>query len=94
VVGGGDPEQVARQVVEHGLRARAPGGSMHDPGLAPGEGGHVQVRPLACEGVAELAADQPGERLDRHQKALAGRAPEAAVVGLPPPVTRQWTCGW
>ena len=58
-VGDGDAEDVAGEIVEHGLLSLAPGGAMDDPGLRPGGLGQDQVgpallrtRPGACRAPA------------------------------------------
>jgi len=48
-VGDGDAEDVAGEVVEHGLLALAPGRAMHDPGLGPCGAGQNQVGTLLLE---------------------------------------------
>src|SRR5579863_10683259 len=55
-VGDRDAEDVAGEVVEHGLLALAPGRAMDDPGLGPGGVGQNQIGTLLLECGSELAA--------------------------------------
>jgi hypothetical protein len=93
VVGDGDTEHVAGEIAEHGLIAFAPGRTVHDPGLCPCSFRQGQVRPALFEGGPELTTYKNGQGLGRNQKAVARGIPMVAIVGTPPPVTRQWTWG-
>src|SRR3954454_20488318 len=45
-----DPEHVAGEIVEHGLLALAPGGTVDDPGLGPSRSGQDRGAPLGAGG--------------------------------------------
>src|SRR5258708_24676601 len=77
-IGDGDAEDVAGEVIEHGLLALTPWGAMDDPGLAPGGVGDGEVRAFAGERRLELAAHPLGPGLDREDESLAGAGPMAA----------------
>jgi len=79
-VGYGDTEDVACEIVEHGLLALTPGRAVDDPGLGPDGVGNNEVGATVCEPVAELATHELGERLDRNQEAAARRMPQMAVI--------------
>src|SRR3954469_20402634 len=75
-----DPEHVAGEIVEHGLLALAPGGTVDDPGLGPSRSGQDQAGAACGQGGSELAAHELGERPDRHEELVAGGMPPSAVV--------------
>ena len=79
-VGQGDAEDVAGQIVEHGLLPHTPGGNMHDPGRAPDGGGKAHPGAALLEHRPEPTAHLAGQRLGRHQKAGAGRMPGVTVL--------------
>src|SRR5258708_34510843 len=78
-IGDGNAEDVAGEVIEHGLLALAPWGAMDDPGLAPGGVGDGEVRAFVGERRLELAAHQLGQGLDREEEGLAGGVPITAI---------------
>jgi len=59
-VGDGGAEDVAGEIVEDGLLALAPGGTVDDPVLKPGGAGWGEIRPFGGEESLELAADELG----------------------------------
>src|SRR6201984_1082953 len=81
VVGDGDTEGVAGEIVERGLLSLAPWRDVNDPGDLPRMGWQVGVRAEPGEGIAEAGAGKGGERRLREQKPLAGGMPGGAVVG-------------
>src|SRR5689334_21893399 len=82
-VGESDAEDVAGEVVEHGLLAVAPGADVEDPWLLPDGIRDDEIRaPLPQQG-AEFATHQLGERLDRQEERPPRRMPGGAVLGDP-----------
>ena len=82
-VGESDAEDVAGEVVEHGLLAVAPGADVEDPWLVPDRVRDDEIRALLPQQGAEFAAHQRGERLDRQEELPPRRMPGAAVCGDP-----------
>ena len=81
-IGDGDAKDVAREVIEHGLRALAPTGDVNDPGCGPGGiVGGDQIGTFACQQGTELAAHPISEGLVRQEKSIAGWVPVAAILG-------------
>src|SRR5271163_2959004 len=62
VVGDGDAEGVAGEIVERGLLSLAPWRDVNDPGDLPDMGWQVDVRAQPGEGIAEAGAGKGGER--------------------------------
>ena len=62
VVGDGDAEGVAGEIVERGLLSLAPWRDVNDPGDLPDMGRQVGVRAEPGEGIAEAGAGKGGER--------------------------------
>src|SRR5215471_7157288 len=81
VVGDGDAEGVAGEIVERCLLSLAPWRDVNDPGDLPDMGRQVGGRAEPGEGVAEAGAGQGGERRLWEQKGLAGGMPDGAVIG-------------
>src|SRR3954453_21617925 len=79
VVGDGDAEGVAGEIVERGLLSLGPWRDVNDPGDLPEMGRQVGVRAELGEGIAEAGAGKGGERGLREQKRLAGGVPGGAV---------------
>jgi hypothetical protein len=67
VVGDGDAEGVAGEIVERGLLSLAPWRDVNDPGDPPDMGRQVGVRAEPGEGIAEAGAGKGGERCLREQ---------------------------
>ena len=82
-VGERDTEDVAGEVVEHGLFAVATVADVKDPVFAPDLVRDDEIRAFAPQQRPELAAHQPGESLDGHQELPARRMPGGAVLGDP-----------
>src|ERR1700722_9686778 len=80
-VGDRDAEDVAGEVIEHGLFALAPGRAMDDPGLGPGGVGQNQIGTFLLERGPELAAHELGQGLGGNQEGSARRSPIGAVIG-------------
>ena len=89
-IGDGDAEDVAGEVVEHGLLALAPGRAVDDPGLGPGGVGQNQVGTLLLERGPELAAHELAKALAGTRKARRAGLQLTPSSETPPPVTRQW----
>src|ERR1700761_6559497 len=81
VVGNGDAEDVAGEIVECGLLSFAPWRNVNDPEDLPDMGWQVGVRAEPGEGIAEAGAGKGGERRFRDQERFAGGMPGGAVVG-------------
>src|SRR5262249_48430741 len=81
VVGDGDAEDVAGEIVERGLLSLAPWRGVTDQRDLPDMGRQAGGRAESGEGVAEAGAGQGGERRLREQKRLAGGMPDGAVIG-------------
>src|ERR1700693_412663 len=81
VVGDGDAEGVAGEIVEGGLLSLAPWRDVNDPGDLPDMGRKVGVRAEPGEGVAEAGAGAGGERRFGEEEGLAGGMPGGAVIG-------------
>src|SRR4051794_4126818 len=82
-VGERDAEDVAGEIVEHGLFALAPGADVKDPSLVPDRVRNDDVWALLPQQRPELAAHQLGERLDRQEERSPRRMPGVAVLGDP-----------
>ena len=80
-VGESDAKDVAGEVVEHGLLAVAPGGTVQDPARAPHRVGDDEVRAFSEQQRPELAAYQFGESLDGYQEFTARRMPGGGILG-------------
>ena len=74
-VGDRDAEDVAGEIIEHGLLAFAPGRAMDDPGLGPGGVGQNQVGTALLQRGPELAAHELGQRFDWNQEGSTRRTP-------------------
>src|SRR6201984_292244 len=81
VVGDGDAEGVAGEIVEGGPLSLAPWRDVNDPGDLPDMGRKVGVRAEPGEGVAEAGAGAGGERRFGEEEGLAGGMPGGAVIG-------------
>src|SRR5256885_12924836 len=79
VVGDGDAEGVAGEIVERGPLSLAPWRDVNDPGDLPGMGRQVGVRAEPGEGIAEAGAGAGGERRFGEEEGLAGGMPGGAV---------------
>ena len=82
-VSDGDAEDIAGEIVEHGLLALASGRDVDDPRFAPCALGKNDVRPAAAEHGFELAADELGQGAGGKEKGPAGGMPGAPVGGHP-----------
>src|ERR1700750_3093997 len=82
-IGERDAEDVAGEVVEHGLLTVAAGADVKDPRLVPDRVRDDEIRALLPQQRPEFAARQFGERLDRQEEVLPRRMPGAAVLGDP-----------
>ena len=80
-VGDRDAEDVAGEVIEHGLLALAPGRAMDDPGLRPDGVGQNQVGTAPLQRGPEFAAHELGQGSDGNQEGSARRSPMGGVVG-------------
>ncbi len=80
-VGDGDTEDVAREVVEHGLLAFSPGRAMDDPGFGPRGFGQNQIGTTLLERGSELAAQEFGQSFDRDEEGFPCRMPVVTVLG-------------
>src|ERR1700751_1513316 len=78
VVGDGDAEGVAGEIVERGLLSLAPWRDVNDPGDLPDMGRKVGVRAEPGEGIAEAGAGAGGERRFGEEEGLAGGMPGGA----------------
>src|SRR5262245_24244754 len=78
-VGDGYAVDIARQILEHGVGAVAPGRAVHDPGLAPHRLGDKEVGALLGERGPELAAHEVCERSSRRQIVGPRRTPAGPV---------------
>lgn len=92
-VGDGNPEHIAGEVVERGLLAASPDRAMDDPGLGPCGLGQDEIGTVRLERGPELARTSLAEVLTGTRKALRAGCQDAPSSEMPPPVTRQWTCG-
>src|SRR3954451_14004744 len=79
VVGDGDAEGVAGEIVERGPLSLAPWRDVNDPGDLPDMGRQVGVRAEPGEGIAEAGAGAGGERRFGEEEGLAGGMPGGAV---------------
>lgn len=80
-VGDGSAEDVAGQVIEHGLFAFAPRNAVNDPGLAPDFRWNGGAGQSFGDGGAHFAAHQLAQRLDRDQEAGANRRAPVRAIG-------------
>src|SRR5262245_19169765 len=78
-VGDGYAVDIARQILEHGVGAVAPGRAVHDPRLAPHRLGDKEVGALLGERGPELAAHEVCERSSRRQIVGPRRTPAGPV---------------
>src|SRR6516164_6678549 len=83
VVGDGDTEGVAGEIVECGLLSLAPWRDVNEPRDLPDMGRKVGVRAEPGEGVAETGAGDGGERRFGKEEGLPGGMPGGAIVGQP-----------
>src|SRR5215475_1581496 len=81
VVGDGDAEGVAGEIVECGLLSLAPWRDVNDPGDLPDMGRQAGAWAEPGEGVAEAGGGKGGECRLWEQKRLAGGMPDGAVIG-------------
>ena len=89
VVGDGDTEGVAGEIVECGLLSLAPWRDVNNPGDLPDRGRQVGVWAEPGEGVAEAGAGKRGERVFGNRNVLPAGCQVAPSSDNPPPVTRQ-----
>src|SRR5665213_1618461 len=82
-IGQCDTEDVAGEVVKHGLFAVAPSGDVENPKLAPDLVRDDDIRAFLPQQRLELSPYQPGESLDGNQELPARRMPGCAVLGDP-----------
>jgi hypothetical protein len=85
-VGERDTEDVAGEVVEHGLFAVATVADVKDPVFAPDLVRDDEIRAFAPQQRPELAPHQPGESLDGDQELPPRQEGKAAVSDL----SREW----
>src|SRR4030088_408216 len=79
VVGDGDAEGVAGEIVERGPLSLAPWRYVNAPGAQSDMGRQVGVRAEPGEGIAEAGAGAGGERRVGEEEGLAGGMPGGAV---------------
>ena len=77
IVGNGDAESIAGEIIERGLLARAPRRDVRHPRNLPDMARQSDIRAQLGEGVAETGAGQGGERRLGEQEGFARGMPVA-----------------
>ena len=93
-IGDRDAEDVAGEIIEHGLLAFAPGRAMATQGLDQAASGRTRSGRLFCNAALSLPRTSLANALTGTRKARRAELQLAPSSETPPPVTKQWTCGW
>ena len=90
-VGDGDAEDIAGEVVEHGLLALSPGGDVGDPVGVPDRVGDDEVGHRRRSSARTLPRTLRASALIGSRKLRRAGCQVEPSAERPPPLTRQWT---
>ena len=92
-VGDGDAENIAGEVVEHGLLALSPGGDVGDPVGVQTASGTTRSGHRRRSSARTLPRTLRASALTGSRKLRRAGCQVEPSAERPPPLTRQWTCG-
>ncbi len=93
-VGESDAKDVAGEVVEHGLFAVAPGGDVEDPvAVRHTASGMTRSGHFRCSSARNLPRTSLARALMGSRNVRRAGCQVLPSSEMPPPLTRQWTCG-
>ena len=93
-VGDGNAEDVAGEIIEHRLLAITPGGAMDNPAFDQTASGMIRSGRLFWNAALSLPRTSLARALTGTRKLLRAGSQWQPSWETPPPLTRQWTCGW